>query len=69
MFRHLSTLWSFAPTPSSQSSNPQSRVDLYLSYAFTSPLHAAAIQTVWDKISALMVEKFEQRVRDVHGSR
>ncbi|TNY20078.1 hypothetical protein DMC30DRAFT_352887 [Rhodotorula diobovata] len=69
MFRHLSTLWSFAPTASSQSSNPKSRVDLYLSYAFTSPLHAAAIQTVWDKISALMVEKFEQRVRDVHGSR
>ncbi|GAA5822352.1 hypothetical protein JCM3770_000530 [Rhodotorula araucariae] len=69
MFRHLSTLWSFAPAPSSTPSAPQSRVDLYLSYAFTSPLHAAAIQTVWDKISALMVDKFEQRVRDVHGRR
>ncbi|GJN88053.1 hypothetical protein Rhopal_001009-T1 [Rhodotorula paludigena] len=69
MFRHLSTLWSFTPTPSSSASSPQSRVDLYLSYAFTSPLHAAAIQSVWDKVSALMVEKFEQRVRDVHGRR
>jgi len=72
MFRHLSTLWSFSPSPSSSStpsSTPQSRVDLYLAYAFASPLHAAAIQSVWDKVSALMVERFEKRVGDVHGRR
>lgn len=68
MFRHLSTDWSFAPTPTSQPTDPQTRVDLYLAYAFASPIHAAAIQSVWDKVSALMVEKFEQRVRQVHGS-
>ncbi|BGP00898.1 hypothetical protein RTG_01145 [Rhodotorula toruloides ATCC 204091] len=69
MFRHLSTIWSFSPSPSSapSSSAPQTKVDLYLAYAFTSPLHAAAIQSVWDKVSGLMVEKFEKRVRDVHG--
>lgn len=67
MFRHLSTIWSFAPSASSQPSAPQTKVDLYLAYAFTSPLHAAAIQSVWDKVSGLMVEKFEQRVKDVHG--
>ncbi|GAA5855804.1 hypothetical protein JCM9279_003326 [Rhodotorula babjevae] len=83
MFRHLSTLWSFSPSPppspSSSSSTtvsssptspaaaPQSRVDLHLAYAFASPLHAAAIQAVWDKVSALMVERFEKRVGDVHG--
>lgn len=71
MFRHLSTIWSFSPSPSpspsTPSSAPQTKVDLYLAYAFTSPLHAAAIQSVWDKVSGLMVEKFEKRVRDVHG--
>ncbi|GAA5872878.1 hypothetical protein JCM3774_006353 [Rhodotorula dairenensis] len=69
MFRHLSTIWSFSPAPGTQPAAPRTRVDLYLAYAFTSPIHAAAIQTVWDKVSALMVEKFEQRVRDVHGQR
>lgn len=67
MFRHLATIWSFAPTQTSQPSNPQTKVNLYLAYAFASPIHAAAIQTVWDKVSALMVEKFEQRVKQVHG--
>ncbi|BGP53494.1 hypothetical protein JCM8202_001138 [Rhodotorula sphaerocarpa] len=67
MFRHLSTDWSFAPTSTSQPTDPQTRVDLYLAYAFASPIHAAAIQSVWDKVSTLMVEKFEQRVRQVHG--
>ncbi|KAG0665403.1 hypothetical protein C6P46_006850 [Rhodotorula mucilaginosa] len=70
MFRHLSTIWSFSPAPPTpQAAAPQTRVDLYLAYAFASPIHAAAIQTVWDKVSALMVEKFEQRVREVHGTR
>ncbi|GAA6006115.1 hypothetical protein JCM10207_000528 [Rhodosporidiobolus poonsookiae] len=69
MFRHLSTLWSFSPAPTSSPSTPQTKVDLSLAYQFTSPLHAAAISTVWDKISALMVEKFEERVRAVHGRR
>lgn len=70
MFRHLSTIWSFSPAPpTTQAAAPQTRVDLYLAYAFASPIHAAAIQTVWNKVSALMVEKFEQRVREVHGTR
>ncbi|KPV77075.1 uncharacterized protein RHOBADRAFT_42286 [Rhodotorula graminis WP1] len=76
MFRHLSTVWSFSPAPPSSSSSsstpassPSTRVDLYLSYAFASPLHAAAIQSVWDKVSALMVDRFEKRVGDVHGKR
>ncbi|BGP19011.1 hypothetical protein JCM10213v2_007091 [Rhodosporidiobolus nylandii] len=70
MFRHLSTLWRFTPQPSSPSSaNPQTLVDLSLAYQFTSPLHAAAISAVWDKISALMVQKFQERVEVVHGKR
>ncbi|GAA6034977.1 hypothetical protein JCM8097_002123 [Rhodosporidiobolus ruineniae] len=70
MFRHLSTLWTFTPSPSSSpSSAPLTKVDLALAYQFTSPLHAAAISTVWDKVSALMVQKFEDRVRAVHGGR
>ncbi|GAA5885102.1 hypothetical protein JCM6882_007229 [Rhodosporidiobolus microsporus] len=66
MFRYLANLWSFSPFPPS-STAPQTRVDLSLDYAFTSPLHAAAISTVWDKVSALMVRKFEERVEKVHG--
>ncbi|GAA5956455.1 hypothetical protein JCM21900_005336 [Sporobolomyces salmonicolor] len=71
MFRHLVNVWSFYPLPPSPSppSTPQTQVDLSLEYAFTSPLHAAAMNTVWDKVSALMVERFEQRVIDVHGKR
>ncbi|GAA5979788.1 hypothetical protein JCM10908_003046 [Rhodotorula pacifica] len=71
MFRHLSTIWSFSPAPTTATppGAPQTKVDLYLAYAFASPIHAAAIQTVWDKVSALMVDKFEQRVREVHGHR
>ncbi|BGP22207.1 hypothetical protein JCM10295v2_001085 [Rhodotorula toruloides] len=67
MFRQLSTIWSFSPSTPSEPSAPQTKVDLYLAYAFSSPLHAAAIQSVWDKVSGLMVEKFEQRVKNVHG--
>ncbi|GAA5959107.1 hypothetical protein JCM3765_006344 [Sporobolomyces pararoseus] len=67
MFRHLVNVWTF--TPLSSSSRPQTQVDLSLEYAFTSPLHAAAISTVWDKVSALMVQKFEERVAQVHGRR
>ncbi|GAA6064232.1 hypothetical protein JCM10212_006361 [Sporobolomyces blumeae] len=77
MFRHLVNVWSFTPLSTSSSSSssstpdqrPKTQVDLSLEYAFTSPLHAAAISAVWDKVSALMVDKFEQRVRDVYGSR
>ncbi|GAA5829084.1 hypothetical protein JCM11251_004119 [Rhodosporidiobolus azoricus] len=68
MFRYLSTVWSFTPQPPS-ANTPQTRVDLSLDYAFASPLHAAAISTVWDKVSALMVRKFEERVEVVHGRR
>jgi len=71
MFRHLVNIWTFTPLPSSPSSSdrPQTQVDLSLEYAFTSPLHAAALSTVWDKVSALMVQKFEERVGKVHGKR
>ncbi|GAA5973332.1 hypothetical protein JCM11641_003076 [Rhodosporidiobolus odoratus] len=62
MFRHLSTLWSFTPQPFATPARPQTLVELSLAYRFTSPLHAAAISTVWDKVSALMVKKFEERV-------
>jgi coenzyme Q-binding protein COQ10 len=68
MFRHLVNVWSFTPL-SSSSSQPQTQVDLSLEYAFTSPLHAAAISSVWDKVSALMVQKFEDRVANIHGKR
>ncbi|GAA5871844.1 hypothetical protein JCM8547_003285 [Rhodosporidiobolus lusitaniae] len=61
MFRHLSNLWTFTPVPSSPQ-QPQTKVDLHLVYQFTSPLHAAAMSAVWDKVSALMVQKFEERV-------
>jgi coenzyme Q-binding protein COQ10 len=70
MFRHLSTLWSFTPiSPPTPTAHPQTKVDLNLAYQFTSPLHAAAMSAVWDKVSALMVQKFEERVQKVHGRR
>lgn len=69
MFRHLSTLWSFTPLFPSTAATPQTKVDLNLAYQFTSPLHAAALSAVWDKVSALMVQKFEERVEVVHGRR
>ncbi|GAA6007900.1 hypothetical protein JCM11491_006530 [Sporobolomyces phaffii] len=70
MFRHLVNVWTFTPlSASSPSSRPQTQVDLSLEYAFTSPFHAAAITTVWDKVSALMVQKFEDRVVEIHGKR
>ncbi|GAA5924513.1 type II toxin-antitoxin system RatA family toxin [Sporobolomyces koalae] len=71
MFRHLVNIWSFTPvtTSSLPTRQPQTQVDLSLEYAFASPLHAAAISAVWDKVSALMVQKFEDRVVHVHGKR
>ncbi|GAA5870722.1 hypothetical protein JCM16303_001566 [Sporobolomyces ruberrimus] len=76
MFKHLVNIWTFTPVPSSSSSSsssssttPQTRVDLSLEYSFTSPFHAAAITSVWDKVSSLMVQKFEERVEKVHGKR
>ena len=73
MFRHLVNVWTFTPisrqTTPAASSLPQTQVDLSLEYSFTSPLHAAAISAVWDKVSALMVQKFEERVAHVHGRR
>ncbi|GAA5895135.1 type II toxin-antitoxin system RatA family toxin [Sporobolomyces salmoneus] len=68
MFRHLVNVWTFTPL-SSSTSKPQTQVDLSLEYSFASPLHAAAISTVWDKVSALMVQKFEDRVAQIHGKR
>ncbi|KAM0792990.1 hypothetical protein ACM66B_002743 [Microbotryomycetes sp. NB124-2] len=67
VFSHLETTWTL--TPLGSDSKPKTRVDLYLAYAFMSPLHAAAISTMWEKVSGLMIGAFEKRMAETLGKR
>ncbi|KAK4049739.1 hypothetical protein OIO90_005320 [Microbotryomycetes sp. JL221] len=70
VFSHLETTWSLKSVESASSSGlKRTQVDLYLAYAFVSPLHAAAISATWEKVSGLMIGAFEKRVAEVLGTR
>lgn len=67
LFKHLVTRWKLTPLPPSPTNTPRTQVDLSLAYAFVSPFHAAAVGTVWEKVSGMMVDGFEKRVVQVYG--
>lgn len=67
LFKHLVTRWRLTPVPAAEGTAPRTKVDLSLAYAFSSPFHAAAVNTVWEKVSGLMISGFEKRVETVYG--
>ena len=69
LFKHLETSWTLSPLPSSYRSPPRTKVDLYLAYAFASPLHAAVVSGAWEKLSGMMIDGFEKRLGKVFGER
>lgn len=66
IFKHLTTSWALTPQAST-AGRPLTKVDLYLAYAFISPFHAAAVSSMWEKVSGMMIGGFEKRVGDVYG--
>ncbi|KDE05757.1 hypothetical protein MVLG_03848 [Microbotryum lychnidis-dioicae p1A1 Lamole] len=66
IFKHLETKWSLTPLPT-RKDVPRTKVDLYIAYSFISPFHAAAVSALWEKVSGLMIDGFEKRVKTVYG--
>lgn len=65
-FKTLSTVWRFKPAQG----DPQSTlVTIDLAYAFTNPLHAAAMSAVFGKEPNIMIHAFEKRCAHVYGTR
>ncbi|KAL8291908.1 hypothetical protein RQP46_002166 [Phenoliferia psychrophenolica] len=77
LFKHLETSWTLSPSSTSPSpsaspsstANDRTKVDLYLAYAFASPLHAAVVSGAWEKVSGMMIDGFEKRLRSIYGER
>ncbi|KAI5893861.1 uncharacterized protein SCHCODRAFT_02700439 [Schizophyllum commune H4-8] len=65
-FKTLSTVWNFKPAQEDPNST---HVTIDLSYAFTNPLHAAAMTAVFSKDPNIMIRAFEKRCAHVFGRR
>ncbi|SCV72680.1 BQ2448_4217 [Microbotryum intermedium] len=66
IFKHLETKWSLTQLPT-RGQVPRTKVELYIAYSFISPFHAAAVSALWEKVSGLMIDGFEKRVKAVYG--
>jgi coenzyme Q-binding protein COQ10 len=66
IFKQLTTSWALTPQ-APVAGRPLTKVELYIAYAFVSPFHAAAVSSVWEKVSGMMIGGFEKRMGDVYG--
>ncbi|KAK4703029.1 coenzyme Q-binding protein COQ10, partial [Phenoliferia sp. Uapishka_3] len=73
LFKHLHSSWTLTPLsvpPTAANRNrPNTKVDLYLAYAFSSPLHAVVVSSAWEKVSGMMIDGFEKRLGTIYGKR
>jgi coenzyme Q-binding protein COQ10 len=65
----MKTTWSFTPGPTTANvdSGPAT-VDFDIIFAFNNPVHAAAAQAFFNKVSGDVMEAFEKRCREVYGN-
>ncbi|TFK28775.1 hypothetical protein FA15DRAFT_664829 [Coprinopsis marcescibilis] len=67
LFKTLSTIWRFEPSPTDTDASPSTNVSLNLVYAFANPLHAAVSSRFFGQVSELMIKAFEDRCREIYG--
>lgn len=70
LFRALETTWRFRALPAAaHTGSPRTQVDFTLTYAFSSPVHAAVAGQVFKKLSERMIEAFRQRSDALYRTR
>ncbi|KAF9483927.1 hypothetical protein BDN70DRAFT_873040 [Pholiota conissans] len=75
LFKALSTTWRFQTPPPGTGTqahcdpSQSTLVTFDLTYEFANPLHAGISSSFFGKVSGMMIQAFEDRCREVYGSR
>ncbi|KAJ5156398.1 hypothetical protein N7492_009201 [Penicillium capsulatum] len=67
IFEYLSTRWELAPQAEGPA-GPQTKVNLEVRFEFRNQLHATMMSAVEGQMANVMIEAFEKRIREIHGS-
>eukprot|EP00128_Syssomonas_multiformis_P011624 Colp12_sorted_trinity150504_noHs@35692 len=66
LFKKLENIWKFSPGPT-VNGHQTCLVDFYISFLFSSPVHAAAANMFFEEVSKQMVDSFEKRCVVLYG--
>lgn len=67
IFEYLSTRWELAPQTDAPG-GPRTKVNLEVRFEFRNQLHATVMSAVEGQMANVMIEAFEKRIREIHGS-
>lgn len=76
LFEYLNTKWELFPVNGGAQGEQErgvsrlpteTKVMLQIQFRFRSAIHAAVMSAVEDKVAAMMIEAFEQRMKEVEG--
>jgi coenzyme Q-binding protein COQ10 len=69
LFKTMKTTWTFGPASNSADVNSgPAKVDFDITFAFNNPVHAAAAQAFFERVSGDVMDAFEKRCREVYGN-
>jgi len=67
IFEYLDTKWELAPAPADAKGGPQTTVNLEVRFEFRNQLHATMMSAVEGRMANVMIEAFENRIRETHS--